>query len=373
MFFKFSKSLFDNLLLNGFHILTGEAVKGVYNDDTQMVALEKFSGSNLYIVFIQNTVNHKIDTLIPELIKVNDYLWHLPQIKQYKQVVILNILPCYNCTDDISIDNLLQTPSNIPDSLIYNVFWKVDINTNQITVGKNQPSKILGIEKLVADAVQKSKLDTAPVSNNCSILETYKTTITSYISKNNIMLAKPYLTVGLILLMFGLVIYSEFIDTRVLFDLNVNANDVLKNKQYYRLITAIFMHANIIHFLSNALGIFIFGARIERVYGYTNMFFTFLLSAIIGNIFTVILLPMSYSVGASGGVAGLMGFALGITLLRPNMLLGLDFNTVAIMSVVLILSTLTLAQINNVAHISGFVIGLIISVFLALTTERETI
>ncbi len=363
MFYKFSKNIFDDLVTNGFHILTGEAIKQIYNDNTEIVALEKQHGSMLYIVFMHNTLVHETPKLLDELVKINDYLWHVPYIKNFKQVIVLNIFPTTEDKPDYTLENILKTPSNVPDTLIYNVFWEADLSNSKINVGINQPSKILGIEKHVKKSMEACNNKEVAIPSNKSVADVYKETVISTIKSSQLNLHPPYATLGLILVMFFMLIYTEFVAPFSIIKLNVNADAVLNRGQYYRIFSAIFVHAGMYHFLNNALGMYIFGARIERVYGKFNMFMTFMLAAIIGNILTIMILPHTYSVGASGGVFGLLGLALGVTLVNRNILLGLDFNTIAIMTVVMVSSSFVIDDVNYIAHLGGLLVGLLISVY----------
>ncbi len=373
MFYKFSKSIFDNLVTNGFHILTGEAIKQIYNDNTEIVALEKQHGSMLYIVFMHNTLKHDAPKLLDELVKINDYLWHVPYIKNFKQVIILNIFPTTEGSVDIALDNILKTPSNIPDAFIYNVFWEADLTKSEIRVGNNQPSKILGIEKHIKQAMDVCKNDEIVIPSNKSVADVYKDTVVHTIKSTQLNLRPPYVTLFLIITMFFMLIYTEYVAPFSIQKLNVNANAVLQRGQFYRIFSAIFVHANLYHFLNNALGIYIFGSRIERVYGKFNIFMTFMLAAIFGNIFTILLLPHTASVGASGGVFGLIGLALGVTIVNRNILLGLDFNTIAIMTVFMVASSFVVPDVNAVAHITGLIVGLLISVYFVFDDIKKLV
>ncbi len=373
MFYKFSKSIFDDLIKSGFHILTGEAVKQIYNDNTEIVALEKQHGSMLYIVFMHNTLQHETEKLISELVKINDYLWHVPYIKNFKQVVVLNILPTTKETPNIQLDNILKAPANIPDAFIYNVFWEADLTNKKINTGTNQPSKVLGIEKIVKNSMDNLNSGVVIIPTNKSIAEVYKDTVITTIKTTQLNLRPPYATFGLILIMFFMLIYTNYVAPFSIVKLNVNADAVFNRGQIYRIFSAIFVHAGIYHFLNNALGIYIFGARIERVYGKFNMLMTFMLSAIMGNIFSILLMPNSYSVGASGGVFGLLGLALGVTLVNRNLLFGLDFNTIAIMTVVMVCSSFVVPDVNFVAHIVGLLVGLLSSVYFVFDDIKKLV
>lgn len=374
MFYKFSKSIFDNLILNGYHILSGEAAKKTYDNKTKLIALEKQIGSNLYIVFLQNTLEYPMEQLLQELVGINDYLWHLPTIQDFKQVVILNIIPTISEEADVSINNLINTPSNIPDSFIYNVFWQVDLKNNKIIVGKNQPSKILSIEKYVNNAMAEFNNNTVVEPKGISIIDEYKSIILNYVKEEHVTFQPPYATLTLIGIMLMLVIFTEFISPRALLYLGFSKDTVINDGEVYRLFTSIFTHANIMHFLNNSLGLYIFGARIERHYGKINMLLTFFSTALLGNILSILILPNAYSIGASGGIFGLIGFALCVVMFSDKMIFGFDFNTIAIMTVFMLLSSFLIENVNNVAHITGFLVGFLIALaFTFLNTDKNNI
>ncbi len=371
MFYKFSKSMFDSLILNGFRILAGEATKNLFNEKTELIGLEKQHGANLYIVLLHNSLEYDMNRLISELLKINNYLSVLPYAKRYKQIIIINILPTMKGYSDFTIDNLLQAPANIPDSQLYNVFWQVDLDNAKITVGKNQPSKVLGIEKLVTKAMRDFSNDIPAIPTGKSISDSYSETILNYFVSNNIVIKPTHGTSLLILLMTMMIIFTTFIEPSAIYRLGVSTTSIVEDRQFYRLLTSIFTHASALHFVNNALGLYIFGSRIERAFGKTNMILTFLISALIGNIFTVEFMPMALSVGASGGVFGLMGFALCITLFSHNMLLDLDFNTIAIMSVFMLLTSFAIPNVNYVAHIVGFVVGFVAALHFVYSDRKK--
>ena len=80
------------------------------------------------------------------------------------------------------------------------------------------------------------------------------------------------------------------------------------NGQIWRLFTATLMHANINHFLMNFLGLVFLSRVIEYTVQRALVPLVFLLTAPVGSIFSVFLYPNSTSIGASGGIMGLLGF-----------------------------------------------------------------
>ena len=87
---------------------------------------------------------------------------------------------------------------------------------------------------------------------------------------------------------------------------------IIENNEIWRIFTSMFFHADPIHLFSNMIGLLFFGATVEnntiiKKYQYLIIYFT---SGIIGNIFTLLLLPLNViSLGASGAIFGLLGVA----------------------------------------------------------------
>ncbi|TFL06742.1 hypothetical protein BDV98DRAFT_625461, partial [Pterulicium gracile] len=78
--------------------------------------------------------------------------------------------------------------------------------------------------------------------------------------------------------------------------------------QWFRFITAIFLHAGIVHFALNMIAQFTLSAQIEREMGSIGFFITYMAAGIFGNVlggnFSLVGIP---SVGASGAIFGTLG------------------------------------------------------------------
>jgi membrane associated rhomboid family serine protease len=76
----------------------------------------------------------------------------------------------------------------------------------------------------------------------------------------------------------------------------------------WRLFTGTLMHANFIHFWMNFLALLQLARLVEGMTRRAYVPAVFLLSAFCGSVFSLLLYPHTISVGASGGLMGLMGF-----------------------------------------------------------------
>jgi len=76
----------------------------------------------------------------------------------------------------------------------------------------------------------------------------------------------------------------------------------------YQLFTSIFVHIDLLHFLSNSLFLFIYGLRAEEKFFSWQYYLIFILSGLLGSILTLFAFPLAtISAGASGGIFGLLG------------------------------------------------------------------
>jgi len=130
--------------------------------------------------------------------------------------------------------------------------------------------------------------------------------------------------------------------------------------EWYRLITAGFLHAGLTHLLFNSMALYTLGTPFEMIYGRIRYSLLLLVSVISGSLASITFNAENQpSVGASGAIFGLFG-----ALLVMRKALGADLR-----------STLTLLGINAViaivvpgidwrAHLGGFLAGTVFSIVL---------
>ena len=82
----------------------------------------------------------------------------------------------------------------------------------------------------------------------------------------------------------------------------------VRNGEIWRLFTATLMHATLEHFWINAVALVHFSKIVEHTIQRGLVPVVFLLSGALGSVFSVLLYPNTTSVGASGGLMGLLGF-----------------------------------------------------------------
>jgi membrane associated rhomboid family serine protease len=136
--------------------------------------------------------------------------------------------------------------------------------------------------------------------------------------------------------------------------------------EYYRLLTAGFLHAGPFHLLFNMLALWILGSMIEPALGRWRFGLVYFVSLLCGSFGALLLSPDSLTVGASGAVFGLMAGAAvlarnrGFSLMESGLGLWIGLN---------LLITFTIPNISIGGHLGGLVGGAIAA--LALVDLRE--
>ena len=136
-----------------------------------------------------------------------------------------------------------------------------------------------------------------------------------------------------------------------------NSKQGFLNLEIYRLLTNTFLHGGIFHLLVNMYSLWIIGNQVETYIGKTKFTIIYLLSALMGSLFSVVFLKDSLSLGASGAIFGLMGsllyFGYHYRLYLSN---ALTSQIIPIIVINLILG-FTISGIDNAAHIGGLIGG----------------
>ena len=94
--------------------------------------------------------------------------------------------------------------------------------------------------------------------------------------------------------------------------LGAKSSRLIKNNyELWRLVTPIFMHANVLHILFNLLVQLSLGLGYERKWNIFRTIFIYFVSGIGGNLMSCVALVNGVGVGASGAIMGLIGAKLG--------------------------------------------------------------
>jgi rhomboid protease GluP len=138
---------------------------------------------------------------------------------------------------------------------------------------------------------------------------------------------------------------------------------LIKEGQFWRLFTSIFLHAGIGHLAGNMIAL-LYNLRLEQLIGKIRFILIYLISGIIGNIISLFLLPNNVvSVGASGAVFGIMGAWIPLIWITRKTSLNKEINKIAKSMVIVIflnlLMNLSQTETNIFAHAGGLMGGIL--------------
>jgi rhomboid protease GluP len=132
--------------------------------------------------------------------------------------------------------------------------------------------------------------------------------------------------------------------------------------QWWRLVTAGFLHGGLLHILMNSWVLFDLGAQVEAIYGASRMWVIYFLGTVAGFYASAVFSP-HISIGASAGLCGLIGamIALGVRHRNPagNAIRGMYIRW----AIYTLIWGLLFPAVDNYAHIGGMAAGFVVAYF----------
>jgi membrane associated rhomboid family serine protease/predicted negative regulator of RcsB-dependent stress response len=132
---------------------------------------------------------------------------------------------------------------------------------------------------------------------------------------------------------------------------------------YWRLITAVFLHDGLIHLAINSYALFVIGLQTERFFGHARFLIIYLLAGA-ASVTASYMAQSTLAVGASGAIFGLVG-ALAVFFLRNRRIFGAmgrrQLSNLALVVVINLIFGLSVEGIDNWAHLGGLVAGLVLA------------
>jgi membrane associated rhomboid family serine protease len=138
--------------------------------------------------------------------------------------------------------------------------------------------------------------------------------------------------------------------------------------QYYRLLTYGFLHDGILHIAFNMWFLFILGPMLETAIGRVNFVVVYFVSLLAGSFGALLLTPLAGTVGASGGLFGVLGALMVVAYYRG---ISVWQSGLALTLIINIVFSLTLAGISIGGHLGGFVGGAICGWLIVQLGERR--
>ncbi|GAA2043205.1 hypothetical protein GCM10009839_52850 [Catenulispora yoronensis] len=139
------------------------------------------------------------------------------------------------------------------------------------------------------------------------------------------------------------------------------------NGEWYRLVTSMFLHANVVHIASNMISLFFIGPMLEALLGRLRFALVYLIGGLAGAVTSYwFMTPMSpASLGASGAISAVFGCLVVIGLRRRI----LDPGMIMVVLIINIVIPLQNTSIDWRDHVGGAVAGALIGAVYAFAPE----
>jgi membrane associated rhomboid family serine protease len=133
----------------------------------------------------------------------------------------------------------------------------------------------------------------------------------------------------------------------------------IKYHQYWRILTGAAVHGGIVHIVMNGYALLIFGKLVEMLSNKAHLAIVFLLSCIGGGLLSLYFLPDGVSVGASGGIVGLLGY-MTVYAFRRRQFISAEFRRGMLINIgfLFFFGLILMNTIDNYGHLGGLLTGL---------------
>jgi len=162
-------------------------------------------------------------------------------------------------------------------------------------------------------------------------------------------------------------------EAKTLYNLGAMQPLAVANGQYWRLFTAMFLHAGIIHIALNAYFFYLFGRTVEGSLGRTWMVIIYMVSGFLASVASYAFGPVTtLAVGASGAIAGVFGAFIAYAYKRRHMAMWAANLRMAVTVIVLnAVISIGYSAIDWRAHVGGLIAGFIIGYLVDQPAARQ--
>lgn len=371
MFANFSQELYKKLVQNGFYKIKNFYESTTLDDNSKYIGLLKQEGSVWYaiIVFNMDIIN------ISEFEIINKahtkFFRQLKEKLNFRNVIITNLM--LSKEETIEIKDFIYSLESFIEQGVNNIYWNMKLVDGEVILNKNQPTQILNLRQLL----EESYLNTKPKLSYYNFGKTYQHLDELAYEESSYKKVEKIPYVTYIIIFINLLIIS-------IMELNGGSDNIynlikfgaiepgyiIYNKEYYRLLTSMFIHVGVTHFAYNTLALYIFGTRAEKYYGRLNFIIIYILGGLTGSIFSLIF-TRGLSAGASGAIFSTIGAVAVITKYAGRDIEGINYYTMIMYILISLGLSSFMTNIDNFGHLGGLIGGVIISYIICKYSKKN--
>lgn len=249
--------------------------------------------------------------------------------------------------------------------------WQVDAETLELVIGEDKQPDFYGMKGLIQSFLDKWKEDPSQFEEEEKENEPLKPT------KKQVVIAyfKQAPIISLALVIVNLILcFCCMVNPTVFYGKGCVSLTYVVAGEWYRLITAIFLHASVDHYFSNMLLLYFLGDILERRVGRVRFLLMYLLTGIFGNVLSCfheyIIGTYYISYGASGAVFGLIGMLFYLVIRRDEKI-KISMPAMLFMVAYCIYSSFVGVQVNVAAHLGGLLSGMLLMFVIGLRRKAH--
>ena len=248
--------------------------------------------------------------------------------------------------------------------------WFIDKQSLELIIDEDKQPDFYGMRALIEDFLVKWKENPEQLNelrDEKPTVLTKRQKVVAYFKK------APLITLGIVILNF-LLCFGCIFNPSFFYGNGSISLAFVKEGEWYRLLTSIFLHGSLDHFFSNMLLLYFMGDILERKVGWVRFLFVYLISGVMGNLVSClheyILGSYFVSFGASGAVFGIIGM-LFYMVIRRREDVRISIPAMIFMVAYCIYSSFVGEHINVAAHLGGLLGGIVLMFVLGLRRKSH--
>ncbi len=278
-------------------------------------------------------------------------------VREYDKSVVLMLAS--GAYKDVQVLNLFLTPDGMITENVMNILnkmtnvWLVSAKDGRVYIYENQIGEFAGVRQIIETSTRDLSKANAKTSTRKKRGPLSRYSGVSFLT---------IILVAINIIIFVLSCINTNTDYMTIMANNLDA--VIKDGQYYRLITAMFYHFSLSHLFCNMILLFAVGRDMERDMGHIIFIASYFLVGVCSSLCSLLSCyygeAYDYGAGASGAVFGLVGILIIFAIYGERLGRKYPLQNLIMLVLLNVANGLANSEVDNAAHMGGLLGGLIV-------------
>lgn len=237
--------------------------------------------------------------------------------------------------------------------------WQMDLKDLELLIEEDKQPDFYGMKAMLQSFLERWKEDPSQFDEAAEQepeKPSTKQKVTAYLKR------APYISLFVVILNL-ILCFCCIADPVFFYGKGCVSLSYIMEGEFYRLLTAVFLHGSVDHYFSNMLLLYFLGDILENRVGRWQFAAMYLVTGILGNVlscFHEYITGVYYiSYGASGAVFGLIGMLFYLVIRRDEQI-KISMPAMIFMVIYCIYSSFVGEQVNVAAHLGGLLSGMLL-------------